>query len=335
MQPIALVCPICRGALEQRPDSYFCALDQRIYPVTFGIPDLHAFSSSNLASKVEYAKATRLIAEYPRRTSTELMELYYSISPEIPARLAKKYIVHNSTGVVRAKSALAEVQRHSRSYSTDAFLEIGCGTGEFLVAATQVFDQVVGLDIEMCWLVIAKKQLEEAGRAATLACACAEHLPLSDSSFQLAVARDVIEHVEAPTELLREAYRVLRRNGTLFLSTPNRWSLALEPHVKVWGVGFLPKAWRSPYVRLVRKIPYESINTLSYFDVRRLLADTSFEQRRVLLPSLPSEHTARLSAWERRVVSIYHALKGLWPVSWLVYLFGPLFHIICTKAERD
>jgi hypothetical protein len=33
---------------------------------------------------------------------------------------------------------------------------------------------------------------------------------------------------------------VLRPGGLLFLATPNRYTLGLEPHVRLWGVGYLP-----------------------------------------------------------------------------------------------
>lgn len=144
----------------------------------------------------------------------------------------------------------------------------------------------------------------------------------------------MIEHVVEPMEVMREAYRVLASDGALFLATPNRWSLGLEPHVRVWGVGFLPKSWRDRYVHMVRGIPYGQINTLTYFDVRRLLAQTGIGRWQVSLPRFPTEHIADMSAWERAVVPIYHRLKDIPPIRWLTYMFGPLFHIVCTKPSE-
>jgi glycosyltransferase involved in cell wall biosynthesis len=53
------------------------------------------------------------------------------------------------------------------------------------------------------------------------------------------------------------------------LSTPNRWSLTPEPHVNVFGVGFLPKTWRSRYVWLVQKTGYANVSLLNWFEIRR------------------------------------------------------------------
>lgn len=235
---------------------------------------------------------------------------------------------------MRAKSSLAEIQHLGALPARGQFLEIGCGTGGFLVAAADMFRTVVGLDVDLPRLVLAKKRLEETGRQAIVIRACAESLPFSDNLFHLVVGSDVIEHVKDPVHVMREAYRVLVPGGAIFLATPNRWSLTPEPHVHVWGVGFLPKAWRARYVWLVQQVPYRNISLLNWFELRRLLRHTRFSRWQIVLPALPAEHTARLPAWARAAVPVYHALKDSPLTQWLVYLFGPLFHVIGIKEEE-
>lgn len=53
-------------------------------------------------------------------------------------------------------------------------------------------------------------------------------LPYPDASFDLVVSMDVIEHVTDPVPWTREALRVLRPNGVLFLTTPNYGSVSLR-----------------------------------------------------------------------------------------------------------
>lgn len=333
MQPLPFVCPICKGALTQQAEAYYCARDQRAFPIILGIPDLRVFPDGASERDPREARVAQLAEEYAKRTFAELLEFYYSISSEIRPDLAQSQMRHVTSGPARAEIALRDMQRQAHIALRGAFLEIGCGSGGFLVAAARTFEQVIGLDIALWWLLIAKKRLEELGQPAHLLCAVAEHLPFPDDAFQLVVGGDVIEHTPKQSELVREAHRVLADGGALFLATPNRWSLAPETHVKVWGVGFLPRAWRAPYVRWVRHSAYANISPLNYFDARALMRRTRFSEWKILLPDFHPTHVAQLPAWQRAVVPLYHALKSLPLIKGLVYLFGPLFYIIGIKRS--
>jgi 2-polyprenyl-3-methyl-5-hydroxy-6-metoxy-1,4-benzoquinol methylase len=49
--------------------------------------------------------------------------------------------------------------------------------------------------------------------------------PMPDSSFDLIVAAEVIEHLESPRHMMREIARLLRPGGVAVLSTPNPHSI--------------------------------------------------------------------------------------------------------------
>jgi 2-polyprenyl-3-methyl-5-hydroxy-6-metoxy-1,4-benzoquinol methylase len=46
-------------------------------------------------------------------------------------------------------------------------------------------------------------------------------LPYKDNSFDVITCTEVIEHTENPWNLIRECHRVLKKGGTLILTTPN------------------------------------------------------------------------------------------------------------------
>lgn len=51
--------------------------------------------------------------------------------------------------------------------------------------------------------------------------ASADSMPFRNESFNLIFAGEVIEHLSHPSRAIRDWERVLKRNGTLILSTPN------------------------------------------------------------------------------------------------------------------
>jgi len=46
-------------------------------------------------------------------------------------------------------------------------------------------------------------------------------LPIKDNSFDVVIATAIIEHVSEPMQLIREAFRVLRKNGIFIVTTPH------------------------------------------------------------------------------------------------------------------
>jgi SAM-dependent methyltransferase len=183
---------------------------------------------------------------------------------------------------------MGEVRAHVPEVADRATLEVGCGTGGFLAASARAGLRPVGVDIAFRWLVVARRRLEEAGVEVPLVCACAEHLPFADETFGLVVSESTLEHVRAPLDSLREARRVLVPSGRLSLSTTNRFTLAPEPHVGVWGVGFLPRRWMSAYVGLVRGRPYQFIRSVSAAELRGLLRQSGFRAGSIEAARAPS-----------------------------------------------
>jgi len=191
---------------------------------------------------------------------------------------------------------------------------------------------IFGVDIALRWRIIARKRLKEAGQQAALVCACAEQLPFPAHAFGLIAGSNVMAHTVGQLEFLREARRTLAPEGMLFLATPNRWGLMPEPHVNGWGVGFLLSAWRGPYVQMVRRFHYEHIRTLNNFDLQRLMRLAGFKHWHVQLPAFEPGHAARLIRWVQAVVPVYHMVRHVRVVNRLLYLFGPLFHVICYRT---
>ena len=97
-------------------------------------------------------------------------------------------------------------------------LDIACGEG-YGAAALQKAGaaQVIGVDISEEVCLHARKKYGVDARAGS-----AENIPFANSSFDLIVSFETIEHVRNPAAFLDECARVLQPGGRLIVSTPNK-----------------------------------------------------------------------------------------------------------------
>lgn len=105
-------------------------------------------------------------------------------------------------------------------------IELGCGTGRTLPILMRHAQSLVGVEAYSESLAVAA----ERATGATLLRADVTQIPLGGSQFDLAVALDVLEHVE-PMAFLLEAGRLVRDGGVLLLTVPadpRLWSVRDE-----------------------------------------------------------------------------------------------------------
>ncbi len=115
----------------------------------------------------------------------------------------------------REKISFAMIGRYSKKNSK--FLDVGCGIGYFLsyLETHQPKMRRYGVDYSKYNLVKARKHSEVKW------CDLNRDIPYEDNSFDTVYMAEVIEHLVDPDQVLREANRVLKRKGTLIVTTPN------------------------------------------------------------------------------------------------------------------
>jgi SAM-dependent methyltransferase len=106
-------------------------------------------------------------------------------------------------------------------------LDVGCGTGA-TSAALRRFGDVTGLDMGLAALGHAR------ARGLVVARASAESLPVGDACFDVAVALDVLEHLDDDRRALEEIRRVLRPDGLLLATVP-AYSFLWSSHDEALG----------------------------------------------------------------------------------------------------
>jgi len=99
-------------------------------------------------------------------------------------------------------------------------LDDGCGGGGMCVSVAEEARSVVGIDLADRFRDAGVRLAQEKGvRNIEFARADGTTLPFAAGSFDLVLSHAVIEHVADPAAYLREARRVLKPGGVLFLQT--------------------------------------------------------------------------------------------------------------------
>jgi O-antigen/teichoic acid export membrane protein/SAM-dependent methyltransferase len=313
-QTSCYTCPACRQAITGSS----CAACVRVFPTVAGLPDFRLASDRYLDLEAERAKA-EMLARVAESTDLEgVARSYYAITPDVDPPRCARYLAHILGAEARGR-ALAE------SLTDDGpILEVGCGTGGLLVAATCRGLTIEGVDIASRWLVIARRRLEDRALSVRLTVASAERLPWPDASFATVVADSLIEHCDDPAVALAEWRRVLRPGGRLLLWSPNRFALATDPHVRLWGLGYLPRRWAEAYVGIRRGGAWMP-RTLSAWGAARLARRAGFEHVEVDPPSIPREWAQSRPIQERRAMLLYEHLIKNGPTRALLKGVGPLW----------
>jgi len=121
------------------------------------------------------------------------------------------------------------------------FLDIGCGAGLLTNDLAARGHEVFGVDLSEKSLAVAGRQ-DKTASVRYLQCDAAS-LPFENESFDAVAAMDLLEHVDDPVLIVREAARVLRPGGLFFFHTFNRtfWSWLLVVKGVEWFVANTPR----------------------------------------------------------------------------------------------
>ena len=328
LNDIELCCPYCKKELLQQEETLECASCHRVFPVIFGIPDLRIFSDPYIDFESDREKARHLASQFEELTFEEMVRFYYLTTSVVPSHHAKQYTRGLLAAGARAEATWKEWG--AEMATPGSFLEIGCGTAPLLIVAARYRSEVIGVDIALRWLVVAKKRLQEAGVTVPLVCACAEALPFPDERFESVVFDSTLEVVQDQNVTLQETRRVLKRLGHLRIMTPNRYSLGPDPHMKLFAGGYLPDRVIASYARRQNAIPPKR-NLLSAGSLRRFLKDAGFESIQISLPSIGEEQLSQLPGIVQKAVSFYNISRNKPVTGALFRRIGPLLQAAATK----
>ena len=128
-------------------------------------------------------------------------------------------------GVVDAELEIEHRERYlfaSQLAEGKSVLDAACGTGYGTAMLAETASSAIGIDISEEAIDYAKEHYD--GKNVTFVCSSVTTLPCRDQSLDLVVSFETLEHIDeiSQTQFLSEIKRVLKQDGVLIISTPNR-----------------------------------------------------------------------------------------------------------------
>jgi MPBQ/MSBQ methyltransferase len=197
--------------------------------------------------------------------------------------------------------------------------DLGCGFGSFVLCLLGRGHQAVGVELDDFEVGLAQRRAERlfpglvpqevffGGDAA--------RLPLPEGSFDAVTCWNLLEHVEDDGQLIRQAHRLLKPGGSLFVICPNYFAFRQEAHYLVPWRPLLSRRAAVARLRRAGKDPayFETgIFQRSNWGVLWTLLGRGFALHDLLsdarLDPLP-ENLPGLSARLRQALTFYNPLK--------------------------
>jgi ubiquinone/menaquinone biosynthesis C-methylase UbiE len=328
-------CPKCQGGLAWSASRVSCASCGADFPVHDGIADFRT-SVDDSEKRREWARALELFPPEDTRAFGELLRKYVENTSrpdvlELELRYELDWPVRGRKELSRLRQLLERMQAPALEALLEktVCLDIGCGKGVMLASLAPLAGHVIGIDYCVDYVLFARALLRERGaKNFSLAVAEGENLPLRDAAVDFVSALDVVEHLADQKQGVRQAYRVLARQGHLFLNSPNRYSmLAPEDHCQLWFVGVVPYRWQKQYVRWLSGHSYKNVRLLSYRAVKSMMRTQA--QRMCEAAVMVDIDSAGLSLKERLLARI-PPLRWMLNTAPLKYV-APSFHFLATK----
>jgi 2-polyprenyl-6-hydroxyphenyl methylase/3-demethylubiquinone-9 3-methyltransferase len=173
---------------------------------------------------------------------------------------------------------------HTRQATAFEVADIGCGAGTLSILWAELGHRVHGLDVNEPLLSLAKQRAADSHCDIDFRLGSATALPWPDSSMDVCMVPELLEHVAEWQTCLWEFSRVLRPNGILFLTTSNK----LCPVQQEFNLP-LYSWYPAPIKRKVERLAittrpdlanfakYPAVNWFSFYGLRRYLSRFGFD----------------------------------------------------------
>ena len=132
------------------------------------------------------------------------------------------------------------IERYCGPLANRRILDLGSGMGGTSVALALACAAPLAFEYNRAYCDIIRLRAGRYDLYLPIVNGAGERLPFADASFDLAIAWDVVEHVQNPALLLAELARVVRPGGRVLLTVINRFAYR-DPHYHLPLLNWLPR----------------------------------------------------------------------------------------------
>jgi 2-polyprenyl-6-hydroxyphenyl methylase/3-demethylubiquinone-9 3-methyltransferase len=210
-------------------------------------------------------------------------------------------------------------------------LDVGCGAGTQSQFWVERGHRYWGLDINEPLILLARRRAEESSLPARFDIGTATALPCPDSSIDVCLLPELLEHVADWQGCIAEAIRVLRPGGMIYINTnsklcPKQQEFNLPLYS--WYPAFLKRHYEKMAVSdrpdLVNYAKYPAVNWFSSYELIKYLRPKGFD-------CLDRFDMIDISAKGGLVRLAINALRLLPPLRLLGHLLTPYTLVVAIK----
>lgn len=140
-------------------------------------------------------------------------------------------------------------------------LDVGCGTGVFLLEMISRGYHAVGVDLSLRMVSDTKRKISAVeSKSSSALCSDVQRLPFKDSYFDAVTCVGVLEYLKADVQTLLELKRVVRPGGAIIFTLPNKFKMKniFDPYY------YLVRIWKYIFIKLGIKKKKTSKNLFQY-----------------------------------------------------------------------
>lgn len=189
------------------------------------------FSISGESFSLIEDKELQLLKTIPQPI-LENLGMYYESEDYISHTDGKRSLFEKTYQLVKTNAIRKKVKLLSRYNQKGTVLDIGAGTGDFLVEAKKQGWQITGIEPNLKAKQIAISKNVDFADSLEI---------LQNHSFDVITMWHVLEHIPDLDFQLRELKRLLKPNGTIIIAVPNFKSFDAKYYKEFWAAYDVPR----------------------------------------------------------------------------------------------